>query len=199
MSTQSLTGSRYAETDSPLIGTTADGDLAEVYANLTAYEASAQAAHDALTDRAPLPRKPRETLYFADTTFHLRHDDVFGHYPTKMIVRADRPLSDAEVDRIHHLIAYSLRCHLRCETIHKPVRINDNHLLFAVPTPTARRSEAMLGLEAFEDSLPNTLVEGTPVRTTDRAGVGTKGTRAVEGLGMSAPWLDLYYDRVTRG
>jgi len=37
--------------------------------------------------------------------------------------------------------------------------------------------------EAFEKALLY-INEGTPVRTTNRAGIGTKGTRLVEGIGQ---------------
>ena len=36
------------------------------------------------------------------------------------------------------------------------------------------------------DELPDHLVNGSRIRTTDKAGPGTKGTRAVEGIGPCA-------------
>jgi hypothetical protein len=52
-----------------------------------------------------------------------------------------------------------------------------------------------MGLEDFEEMLPNMLADGTPVRKTDRAGAGTQGTRLVEGFGSDLAF-EIYYDDV---
>ncbi len=60
-------------------------------------------------------------------------------------------------------------------------------LVFSVDTTKSRRDDVAW---AFEDDCIPMLVEGTPVRKTDRAGAGTKGTRAVEGIvgGFVVAW-----------
>jgi len=53
-----------------------------------------------------------------------------------------------------------------------------------------------MALEEFEDTLPTMINEGSPVRKTDRAGAGTKGTRLVEGMHEPGLTFEVYYDSV---
>jgi hypothetical protein len=55
------------------------------------------------------------------------------------------------------------------------------------------RDDLGMGLEDFEEALPQILSEGSPIRKTDRSGPGTKGTRLVEGFGADLA-AEIYYD-----
>jgi len=48
-------------------------------------------------------------------------------------------------------------------------------------------------LDEFVKNLPETLKNGTPIRKTDKAGTGTKGTRLVDGFG-DLGYVELYAD-----
>lgn len=54
-----------------------------------------------------------------------------------------------------------------------------------------------VAFERFHDQLPELLLDGSPIRKTDRAGAGTRGTRLVEGFNDADLKIELYYDSVS--
>jgi hypothetical protein len=89
-----------------------------------------------------------------------------------------RPASAA---RVAALLAYIWQGPMRGEwSEHTPVEVIADHLyVFSVDATKSQRDDVG---DAWATA-QRILSEGTPVRTTDRAGSGTKGTRAVEGVG----------------
>jgi hypothetical protein len=51
-----------------------------------------------------------------------------------------------------------------------------------------------IAFERFHNQLPELLLEGSPIRKTDRA--GARGTRLVEGFNEADLKIELYYDSV---
>lgn len=131
----------------------------------------------------------RGTFYRADET--IRPD-----FPTAVRIEASRPLTDGDVHRLDHLVAYALAATLRGAKPGKPERDTDWSFLLDLDTSTSTRTHPMRALDDFEANLHAWLLHGSPARTTDKAGPGTAGTRAVEGLGDPDLALTIYYDRV---
>lgn len=128
------------------------------------------------------------------TIFHRRRDDVYPREPYRMRFQADRPLSDEEMQHLAQLIGYEYRASVRGEPMGAPER--DSPYSFMVFADTTKSSSDDLGmaLERFEEGLPTTVTQGSPLRSTNRSGPGTKGTRLVEPFGDVH--LEVYYDDV---
>lgn len=50
------------------------------------------------------------------------------------------------------------------------------------------------GFDVFWEKLPVMLAEGSPIRVTNRAGPGTKGTRLIEPIGLDAEITNIFSD-----
>lgn len=105
-----------------------------------------------------------------------------------LAVRADHDLTDAEMDRVAQVLGYAWAKNVRGEPLGDPVRIDER--TFEVAADSTKGSG--YADENFEADALDYFVNGTPVRTTDRAGAGTSGTRLVSGLGESGQGLRLY-------
>jgi len=97
-----------------------------------------------------------------------------------------RHLTADEVARVAGCIGYALRQELAGEDLSDPhviqsFRAQQTILLFGYDSTKSQRDDPDFE-QAFLLAL-RYIVEGTPVRSTNRAGVGTKGTRLVEGIG----------------
>jgi hypothetical protein len=106
---------------------------------------------------------------------------------TEIRILADRHLTDAEVSQVSGCLGYALTETLRGEELSLPTvaRYGEGadgitDLRYRYDSDTSIRT-APDHRRAFEVASVY-LVQGTPVRTTDRAGIGTRGTRLVEGL-----------------
>lgn len=128
--------------------------------------------------------------------FHRRRDGVWPDWPYAMRFQADRPLTAAEVAHCAQLIGYTYRSEVRGESIGHPQRDSPYSFVIYADTTKTRSDDIGAALERFEGNLPDLLRDGSPVRTTDRSGPGTKGTRLVDGFGASVPTFELYYDSV---
>jgi hypothetical protein len=97
----------------------------------------------------------------------------------------DRTLSAAEIIEAAGCIGYALRIYMAGEELSLPtVEVAEpgkTVLSFFYDSTKARRSEPD-AVEAFAEA-GRYIVEGTPVRKTNRAGVGTAGTRLSAGIG----------------
>jgi len=130
------------------------------------------------------------------TLYQRRRYGVYPDYPYAMRFQANRPISDAEMHRAAQLVGYAYRSTVNGESIGSPVR--DSPFSFAISTDTTKSRHDDVGdaLANFEDRLPAMLIEGSPVRSTNRAGAGTQGTRLVDGIGDQDLSLGVYYDSV---
>lgn len=95
-------------------------------------------------------------------------------------------LSAEEVERVAGCIGYALRQELAGEDLSDPhviqsFRAGQTILLFGYDSTKSRRDDP--DADAAFALCGRYIVEGTPVRTTNRAGAGTKGTRLVSGIG----------------
>lgn len=130
------------------------------------------------------------------TTFHRRRNGVLPGSPYAMRFQNSGELSDEEILHACQIIGYKYATTVRGEQMPHPVR--DSPCSFVIHADTTKSTSDDLGMamEKFEDDFKFMLQYGSPQRTTDRAGAGTKGTRLVKGMGNYAPNLDIYYDDV---
>jgi hypothetical protein len=129
------------------------------------------------------------------TQFYRRRPGVFGGTPYAMRIQANRPLSDDEMRKMAGLTGYAYRATIAGESIGSPMRDSPYSFVVSSDMTKTSRDDLGMGLEDFEEMLPNMLADGTPVRKTDRAGAGTQGTRLVEGFGSDLAF-EIYYDDV---
>lgn len=134
---------------------------------------------------------------FADgTTFHRIRPGVHPGAPYAFRFQADRELSEEDMQRASQLIGYSYRANVAGEPLGDPVRDTPYSFVVGADTTKSSRDDLGMALEDFTEDLPVILREGSPVRKTDRAGAGTRGTRLVDGLGDTTPSFEVYADDV---
>jgi hypothetical protein len=130
-----------------------------------------------------------------ETTYQRRRHGVFAEWPDSMRFQVNRPLTDEEFGRVAGLVGYAYRATIAGESVSPGAHDSPySFIVHADMTKTARDDFGM-GLEDFEEILPHVLAEGSPIRKTDRAGAGTKGTRLIEGLGSDLT-VEIYYNSV---
>jgi hypothetical protein len=129
------------------------------------------------------------------TQFHRRRPGVFGGTPYEMRIQANRPLSDDEMGKMAGLMGYAYRATIAGEPIGGPMRDSPYSFVVSSDMTKSSRDDLGMGLEDFEDILPAMFEHGSPIRKTDRAGAGTKGTRLFEGFGSDLAF-EIYYDDV---
>ncbi len=109
-------------------------------------------------------------------------------------VRVGRVLTDAEVSQVSGCIGYALRVLIAGEDLSDPMMIlrthGETYLTYWYDTTKGQRS-ARDGQAALELAAQY-IVEGSPVRGTNRAGPNTIGTRLIQGIGPVA--LTFYVD-----
>lgn len=101
-------------------------------------------------------------------------------------------VSDEEINHAVTHVGYAWRAKLRGESLRDPIR--DSHRSFLVHADSTKtaRDDVGVGLYEFQEYLPQIMNEGTPVRKTDRAGEGTKGTRLIDRMPRQMPFR-IYY------
>ena len=124
----------------------------------------------------------RDGLYSRTTRFRRIDPEAGVHldYFDSIRVQADRPLTKDESERLAQLTGYAaVQTMGQGEGFGDPTRDTDSSIVLGADvTKFAGRKS----VGDFPDQLLQTVSEGTPVRKTDRAGTGTKGTRLVEGI-----------------
>ena len=140
-----------------------------------------------------------DTVVVDGTVYQRRRDGVYPDTPYSMRIQSKRPLSDDDMQKAAQLLGYAYRAEVRGEPLGDPER--DSPYSFVVYADTTKSSSDDLGiaLEGFEESLPEMFADGSPIRKTDRAGAGTKGTRLVEGFDGDGFGFEIYYDDVVSG
>lgn len=102
--------------------------------------------------------------------------------PTAMRLEFDRDISDAEAERITQLVGYQYRSTIVGDPI-EASRDTSRSLVIEADTGTSKATDRAQALENFQNGLADTISSGSPLRTTNRAGAGTQGTRLIEGIG----------------
>ena len=111
--------------------------------------------------------------------------DYEGDHFYSLRVEFSRQLTPDEISSVSKAIGYAFRARIRGEEISEPTVLqntgrNGTVLEFSYDTTKTRSDDPDL-IAAFDEAA--TYIElGSPIRKTDRAGKGTKGTRLVEGL-----------------
>lgn len=127
----------------------------------------------------------------------VRHDSPrVSPAPVWFLIRASRPVTDHEIERLWHAAAYAWKASARGEAIGRPMRVTAESFYCEVDLTTSRRTDPAEALADFEDTLVRLVVHGSALRTSDRAGVGTKGTRAVDPFGDPTLVVDLLWPAV---
>lgn len=130
------------------------------------------------------------------TIWHRRRKDVYAGEPYQIRLQADRELTDDEKHQAAQLLGYGYASSVRGEGL--GAMDSDTPFSFSVfaDTTKSRRDDLGEAITDLEMDLPSIMENGSPLRKTDRAGVGTKDTRLVEGFGPNAPRFEIYYDSV---
>jgi hypothetical protein len=129
-------------------------------------------------------------------TFHRRREGVFPGWPDSMRLQASRPLTDEEKRRFAGLVGYAYRASVAGEPLGEPDSDSPYSFVVSADLTKSRRDDVGIALEQFEESLAEYIQEGSPVRTTNRSGPGTMGTRLVEGFNEPDLTFELYYDAI---
>lgn len=135
------------------------------------------------------------TVIVDGDTFHRRRPGVYPGTPYYTRVQADRPLTADEVERMSQLLGYEYARSVRGERLGSPTQDTPCSFILHTDVTKSASDDVGVALEEFESNLPTIMREGSPVRKTNRAGAGTKGTRLIDPL-TDPPAFHLYYDDV---
>jgi len=113
-------------------------------------------------------------------------------------LQINRPLREGEDDRIASMVGYAFKLTLRPRYGGVEVIETDTpySVILDADTAYAGTSHMEYALSKFEGELATIIQEGSPVRKTDKAGPGTKDTRAVNGFNDESLSFEVYYDKV---
>lgn len=108
-------------------------------------------------------------------------------------LQASRPLSEMEAYKLAGVVGFANRKALGGESLSAPGAApeRDSPFSFISPIDTAkgRRSDFAM----FEDLIPDIVANGSEVRSTDRSGPGTRGTRLIEPFTEPDLKVSIYY------
>lgn len=137
-----------------------------------------------------IPHYNNETITF---TRHIPGDyDTFPDAPYHIRLQFNRPITENETRKLAQLLGYSYRTTIAGESLGEPYQDTPYSFIMDADTTKSRRDDLGMALSDFEEDYPQTLKNGSPLRTTNRAGEGTKGTRLVDGLGEDLE-VNYYY------
>lgn len=124
-----------------------------------------------------------------ETSYYKLDEGIYNWEYDTMLIKASRPITDDEMLQLSQLVGYAYSV-LAGEGLDWPVRASeDSFTVFSDSTKCRNKN-----FHEFHDKLASTISEGTPIRKTNRAGEGTKGTRKTNG--MPDLTVDLYLDEV---
>lgn len=118
---------------------------------------------------------------------------------TQMRVQLSRPLRPGDADRIASVVGYAARSHLKLPRDSAVVVEDADSPYSAIlygEFSYSRASDFARSASRMHRDLPGMLMEGSPVRKTDRSGAGTAGTRLVHGFEEEGLRFEIYYDEV---
>lgn len=186
----------YSEADARLFDLTLQGlndagNIAQAAACQRYVDALAERAAQAATCTTHTPSRGTQSGWegFAELD-----GSTMANEPYAFIFKADRALEDREIDQIASLIGYAYRVTVSGEPMGLPQRLSSTAFKIAADTTKSYRDDISQAMAQFLDRIPTYLTDGSPVRTSNRKGPGTKDTRLIEGLGEAAPKLTVYAD-----
>jgi len=109
--------------------------------------------------------------------------------PYAIRIQVGKELSEEEAEHVSQLFGYDY-AKTGGERGNSFEQDSPNSIIVYADTTKGR---AYQHLGEFMEELPNTLENGTPIRKTDRAGEGTKGTRLVDGID-NLGYVEFYAD-----
>jgi hypothetical protein len=124
-----------------------------------------------------------------ETSYYKLSDTVHNWEYDSMLIKVSRPITDEEMLQLAQLTGYAFSV-LAGEGLGWPERASEDSFTVWTDSTKCRNRN----FEEFSDKLQSVVTEGTPIRKTNRAGEGTKGTRKVQGMPDVA--VDLYLDEV---
>lgn len=137
------------------------------------------AAQVGLARRHGWPDPERDTSDGRDY-FEVWHEPDGDHFDS-IRVTTDRELTDDEMQRMAQCLGYAMRAGVGGEGMYGPPRrVAPTTYEMYLDTTKNSREQA----ENAWDNARDTIWNGSPVRKTDRAGPGTKGTRLTQGIGQ---------------
>lgn len=163
-----------------------DREVADMMAEVRALLGGRETAPPTVKPLTPTEKDLRagDAVLIGGTLFQRPRPGVFPDYPTEVALRVE-----GDNPRMADFAAYTLRA----SGVHVGGvrREGDGLYTFDVDVNGGANDR----LFDFEDRLAGMASEGTPVRKTDRQGPGTRGTRAIDGLGR-VPTFAIYCDQV---
>lgn len=184
-------------------GTRALGELQQRIADVrSAVAADECGLGDRDEDEGPRPTPYQGPEHVDDVvqvegygTFHRRRPGVYPDQPYQVRIQLSRELEPGEEHQLAQLIGYAYS-RTGGERLGEPFKDAPNSIVLYMDSTKGRAYRHLE--DRFEDGLAAMLGAGSPVRRTDRAGAGTAGTRAVEGLG-DVGQVHVFYDSVFEG
>lgn len=129
-------------------------------------------------------------------------DGVTPDAPTFIRIQLNRPLVDSEEEQIASLVGYAWKTKMRPDKWAAAVETEEVDSPYSVVLSVDLyrenpRSNEHRSLREFEETLHEYMSEGSPIRSTEKAGAGTKGTRLLGSLaGADDLSFEVYYDSV---
>lgn len=97
-------------------------------------------------------------------------------------VEADRDLDEDSLLTLSGLTGYAWVCTIKGERLGESLADTDRSVIFYADSTKSCSDDIIIAFEEFYALLDIMVREGSPVRKTNNAGPGTKGTRLIEGL-----------------
>ncbi|OAV62799.1 hypothetical protein A6F49_04645 [Enteractinococcus helveticum] len=132
-----------------------------------------------------------DTVVSKGRTYHRAREGMAPMEPQAVRLQADQELTDDDVMKVAQITGYSLRSVGHGEGASDPVR--DSPYSFILYNDTTK-GDQYKRLDRFQSLLHTYVHQGTPIRSSNKKGPGTEGTRKIEGFGRQAPQLEIYYD-----
>ncbi len=133
------------------------------------------------------PSRTETILVPVDTVRFHKIDEskgVFAGDPYALRVQVAKRLTKPEVEKLGQIVGYAWAQHVRGERLTTVKRHGHSAVVFfSADSTKSVRDDIGEAWSDFLENLPRMVREGSPIRTTNRKGPGTKGTRLVDGLG----------------
>lgn len=116
-------------------------------------------------------------------------------YDTQGIrLQASRALTDREAYTIAGILGHANREAIGGETLSPPGAAPERDSPYSFMAPIDTTKGRRQNFELFEQLIPDIIANGTALRSTDRSGPGTKGTRKIEPFGDPDLKVNIYYE-----
>lgn len=132
-----------------------------------------------------------DTIQSGSLTFHRSRPGLIPGEVQTIRMQANRPLTAAEVTQMGGLLGYSMMSTIGGEPADDPIQ--DSPYSFTMFKDTTKGHQ---GFDRFERTVSDTIVNGSHLRTTNRKGAGTAGTREIDGVGDQTLEFEIYWDVV---